>query len=771
MLSCKRPLNGVYNIVENELGEQRQLKGKDDSVDMPESAVVKKIKRVKPAEAVKEYCLRNSISERNLKCISKGCRKVKPIACGKYGVICDLGLDIDQLKPPKIVPLSQVLKASKRLAKFEKEHMVPSIRKKKKKKSRCNGGRKCHDIQIGSLRSRYNEVSSCHSQEDASIQESQQMPLDNIRSDDPDGSEEFGAERNPSFSISHPAAISKIKEIRMRSLYELSMRGNKYISAEISHSQNITSAPLTVCGLEMVTPKYAGRSDGGASRAYGRRSSRKLHCSSLMSEIEIHKLCCVCGISSKDNANRLLECAHCLIQVHQACYGISRVPKGEWYCRPCRTSSKDVVCVLCGYGGGAMTRAFGSRNVVKSLLKAWDIRTEPHILSLGSAEALYVPAKMEFRNNLESATYQPYPSIKPVVHNSIISGLFDPTVKQWVHMVCGLWTPGTRCPNVDTMSAFDVSGVSHLREYMVCYICKRAGGSCIRCFVETCCTHFHPWCAHQKGLLQSVVEGVNRDQIGFYGRCSLHANFRACHLENDNDSYKANSETEREEEPTCARTEGYKGKKQGDGAYYSSYQHSGKGGSLVTQVQLDAWLYINRHKLSRNKQHNPLDVDHDYRKEYAQYKQSKGWKHLVVYKSGIHALGLYTSQFFQRGAMVVEYIGEIVGHRVADKRETEYLSGRKLQYKSACYFFRIDKEQIIDATCKGGIARFVNHSCQPNCVAKVLTVRGEKKVVFFAQRDIYPGEEITYDYHFNREDEGKKIPCYCNSKNCRRYLN
>lgn len=52
-----------------------------------------------------------------------------------------------------------------------------------------------------------------------------------------------------------------------------------------------------------------------------------------------------------------------------------------------------------------------------------------------------------------------------------------------------------------------------------------------------------------------------------------------------------------------------------------------------------------------------------------------------------------------------------MGLRVADKRENEYQSGRKLQYKSACYFFRIDKEHIIDATRKGGIARFVNHSC------------------------------------------------------------
>jgi len=50
--------------------------------------------------------------------------------------------------------------------------------------------------------------------------------------------------------------------------------------------------------------------------------------------------------------------------------------------------------------------------------------------------------------------------------------------------------------------------------------------------------------------------------------------------------------------------------------------------------------------------------------------------------------------------------------QVADKREIEYQSGKRQQYKSACYFFKIDREHIIDATRKGGIARFVNHSCQ-----------------------------------------------------------
>lgn len=379
--------------------------------------------------------------------------------------------------------------------------------------------------------------------------------------------------------------------------------------------------------------------------------------------------------------------------------------------------------------------------------------------------------KMDMQNSLNNIQNSPCSVSKLNVYNSVIAGVLDPSVKQWVHMVCGLWTPGTRCPNVNTMSAFDVSGVSRGRENVVCSICNRSGGSCIQCRVVDCSVRFHPWCAHQKGLLQSEVEGLDNESVGFYGRCMLHALHPIC--ESDSDPTNGKLSFPRKGESTCARTEGFKGRKQ-DGFWHNPYgQSRRKNGCFVPQEQLNAWIHINGQKpyMQRLPKLSKSDIENDCRKEYARYKQAKGWKHLVVYKSGIHALGLYTSRFISRGEMVVEYVGEIVGQHVADKRELEYLSGRKVQYKSACYFFRIDKEHIIDATRKGGIARFVNHSCLPNCVAKVISVKNEKKVVFFAERDIYPGEEITYDYHFNHEDEGKKIPCFCNSKNCKRFLN
>lgn len=423
-----------------------------------------------------------------------------------------------------------------------------------------------------------------------------------------------------------------------------------------------------------------------------------------------------------------------------------------------------------------MTRAVQSSNIVKSLLKAWNVTTEsqenPTMPSRVLEDQLNADASSGNQVDIGAhikALSSRYPMNDTMVLNSITAGLFDSTVKQWVHMVCGLWTPGTRCPNVDTMSAFDVSGACCPKGNVVCSMCKRPGGCCVRCRVVDCAVHFHPWCAHRKGLLQSEVEGAENEKVGFYGRCELHAT--------EDHNHKGNSRSIQvaslDEKETCARTEGYKGRKR-EGFRHDS-QQSGSGRCLVRQEQVDAWNHINRlmsfrKRLQRMSQ--PVqDVEYDFRKEYARYKQSKGWKHLVVYKSGIHALGLYTSLFISQNAMVVEYVGEIVGLRVADRRESQYQSGKQLQYKSACYFFRIDKEHIIDATRKGGIARFVNHSCQPNCVAKVITVRGEKKVVFLAERDIYPGEEITYDYHFNNEDEGKKILCSCNSNNCRRYLN
>ena len=82
--------------------------------------------------------------------------------------------------------------------------------------------------------------------------------------------------------------------------------------------------------------------------------------------------------------------------------------------------------------------------------------------------------------------------------------------------------------------------------------------------------------------------------------------------------------------------------------------------------------------------------------------------------------------------MIIEYVGEKVRQQVADLRENRYLKSGI----GSSYLFRIDENTVIDATKKGGIARFINHSCMPNCTAKIITVEKSKRIVIYALRDI-----------------------------------
>ncbi|KAI0827421.1 hypothetical protein BC628DRAFT_1318587 [Trametes gibbosa] len=140
-------------------------------------------------------------------------------------------------------------------------------------------------------------------------------------------------------------------------------------------------------------------------------------------------------------------------------------------------------------------------------------------------------------------------------------------------------------------------------------------------------------------------------------------------------------------------------------------------------------------------------------------------KHLRFARSPIHDWGLYAMEKISRGEMVIEYVGEVIRAQVADKREKAY----ERQGIGSSYLFRIDEDLVVDATKKGNLGRLINHSCDPNCTAKIITINGEKKIVIYAKQDIELGSEITYDYHFPIEQD--KIPCLCGSAKCRGTLN
>lgn len=58
------------------------------------------------------------------------------------------------------------------------------------------------------------------------------------------------------------------------------------------------------------------------------------------------------------------------------------------------------------------------------------------------------------------------------------------------------------------------------------------------------------------------------------------------------------------------------------------------------------------------------------------------------------------------------------------------------------YMFRLDEDRVVDATLSGGLARYINHSCNPNCVTEIVEVDRDVRIIIFAKRKIYRGEEV-----------------------------
>ncbi|XP_066495898.1 histone-lysine N-methyltransferase 2A [Tiliqua scincoides] len=137
-----------------------------------------------------------------------------------------------------------------------------------------------------------------------------------------------------------------------------------------------------------------------------------------------------------------------------------------------------------------------------------------------------------------------------------------------------------------------------------------------------------------------------------------------------------------------------------------------------------------------------------------------------VYRSPIHGRGLFCKRNIDAGEMVIEYAGNVIRSILTDKRE-KYYDSKGI----GCYMFRIDDSEVVDATMHGNAARFINHSCEPNCYSRVINIDGQKHIVIFATRKISRGEELTYDYKFPLEDASNKLPCSCGAKKCRRFLN
>lgn len=108
-------------------------------------------------------------------------------------------------------------------------------------------------------------------------------------------------------------------------------------------------------------------------------------------------------------------------------------------------------------------------------------------------------------------------------------------------------------------------------------------------------------------------------------------------------------------------------------------------------------------------------------------------------------LGLFTEAPIEKGGFVIEYVGEAITNTEADKRGGKYL-------------FETSKNRTIDGSARSNTARYINHSCSPNCEVEIR--RGH--ILVFAKRDIEAGEELNYDYgkeYFN--EYIRPIGCRC----------
>jgi SET domain-containing protein len=135
-----------------------------------------------------------------------------------------------------------------------------------------------------------------------------------------------------------------------------------------------------------------------------------------------------------------------------------------------------------------------------------------------------------------------------------------------------------------------------------------------------------------------------------------------------------------------------------------------------------------------------------------------------VRRSAIHGRGVFAVRTIRKGTVIIEYRGERTTWDIASKRADSNPSD-----PNHTFIFSTNDGNVIDAGRRGNAARWINHSCAPNC----LTFEDERGRVFIeARRTIHRGDELTYDYRLEVDGRVTKklraeYACHCGSQRCR----
>ena len=138
-------------------------------------------------------------------------------------------------------------------------------------------------------------------------------------------------------------------------------------------------------------------------------------------------------------------------------------------------------------------------------------------------------------------------------------------------------------------------------------------------------------------------------------------------------------------------------------------------------------------------------------------------RRISVRNSPIHGHGVFALKRIPKGTRIIEYKGMLITDKEADRRYS-----RIQAHSPHTMLFSVDDGLVIDATRKGNSARWINHSCAPNC-----EIEEERHRIFIeSRRDISAGEELTYDYNLQIGEKHTKTAkrehaCFCGSRRCR----
>lgn len=125
-------------------------------------------------------------------------------------------------------------------------------------------------------------------------------------------------------------------------------------------------------------------------------------------------------------------------------------------------------------------------------------------------------------------------------------------------------------------------------------------------------------------------------------------------------------------------------------------------------------------------------------------------------RSKLHGWGVFATVPITKNTRIIDYAGEKISHQESLKREQRYMEHGRI------WCFQINRRWVRDAAVDGNIARFINHSCRPNCYVQILG----HTIWIRAARNIRKGEEVTYDYMTDGEG---RIQCRCRP-DCQRLL-